>query len=60
MKGVIGTYRNSTGHREVDYDSPLIAASLILFADTLIKTVNNLEIKYKKRKSEELKLQASI
>lgn len=39
--GALGSFKNPSSHRDVDYTDPVIAASLILHANTLIKIIEN-------------------
>lgn len=39
--GALGSFKNPSSHRDVDYTDPVIAASLILHANTLIKIIES-------------------
>lgn len=39
IRGTIGTFKNPLSHRDVNYDDPVIAVGLILFANSLIQTI---------------------
>lgn len=39
MRGTIGTFKNPLSHRDVNYDDPVVAVGLILFANSLIQTI---------------------
>lgn len=43
--GVLGAFKNPSSHREVNYEDPVIAASLILFANTLIRIIERIALK---------------
>lgn len=58
--GALGSFKSPSSHRDVNYDDPIIAVSLILFANTLIKIIEKRAEEYKVRKAERLKLEASV
>lgn len=58
--GVLGSFKNPSSHRDVDYDDPVVAVSLILFANTLIKIIEKRADEYQVRKAKCLKFEASV
>ena len=43
FKGAIGLFKNPTSHRLVDYDHPTLASEVILFADLLLRLLDQVE-----------------
>jgi uncharacterized protein (TIGR02391 family) len=41
--GAIGTYKNPSSHRQVDYSDPSVAAEVVILADLLLRTLDELE-----------------
>jgi uncharacterized protein (TIGR02391 family) len=37
FRGAIGTFKNPSSHRAVDYDDPTLAAEVVLLADLLLR-----------------------
>lgn len=48
--GAIGAFKNPSSHRDIDYDDPAIASSLILFANTLLSIIDKRGNEYKRIK----------
>lgn len=40
FKGAIGTFKNPSSHRPVDYDDPTLAAEVVLLADLLLRLLD--------------------
>lgn len=57
--GALGAFKNPSSHRDVDYDDPVIATSLILFADTLLKIAKSRSEMYQADLIHDTKLTAS-
>jgi hypothetical protein len=38
--GAIGVFKNPPSHRQVDYANPTIAAEIVLFADLLLRMLD--------------------
>jgi hypothetical protein len=53
--GAIGYFRNPPSHRKVDYDTPTMAAEVVLLADLLLRLldrlVRNIEVEASMRAS---------
>jgi uncharacterized protein (TIGR02391 family) len=43
FKGAIGLFKNPTSHRPVDYDDPTMASEVVLFADLLLRLLDQVE-----------------
>lgn len=44
FSGVIGFYKSPSSHRDVDYEDPITAVSLILLANNLLKIIDQREV----------------
>jgi uncharacterized protein (TIGR02391 family) len=42
-RGAIGTFKNPSSHRAVDYDDPILAAEVVLLADLLLRLLDRVE-----------------
>lgn len=42
FSGAMGFYKNPASHRPVDYDDPVMASEVILFADLLLRTLDQI------------------
>lgn len=58
--GALGTFKNPSSHRDVNYDDPVVATSLILHANTLLQIVEQRRGGADQLEVENLKLQASV
>ncbi len=43
FRGAIGTFKNPTSHRLVEYEDPTLAAEVILLADLLLRMLDRIE-----------------
>jgi len=43
FRGAIGTFKNPSSHRAVDYDDPVLAAEVVLLADLLMRLLDRVE-----------------
>lgn len=43
FRGAIGTFKNPSSHRAVDYEDPVFAAEVVLFADLLLRLLDRVE-----------------
>jgi uncharacterized protein (TIGR02391 family) len=43
FRGAIGTFKNPTSHRPVEYDDPTLAAEVVLLADLLLRLLDRIE-----------------
>jgi uncharacterized protein (TIGR02391 family) len=43
FRGAIGTFKNPSSHRAVDYDDPVLAAEVVLLADLLLRLLDRIE-----------------
>lgn len=43
FRGAIGTFKNPTSHRPVEYDDPTLAAEVIFLADLLMRMLDRVE-----------------
>jgi len=40
FRGAIGTFKNPTSHRPIQYDDPTLAAEVVLLADLLLRLLD--------------------
>lgn len=57
--GALGAFKSPSSHRDVNYDDPVIATSLILHANTLLLIIEQRKILEEKTENENLRRQAS-
>lgn len=57
--GALGTFKNPSSHRDVNYDDPVIATGLILHAHTLLQIIEQRRLNAEEVDAEHQKLQAS-
>lgn len=57
--GALGTFKNPSSHRDVNYDDPIVATSLILHANTLLSIIEERKTIKESTDLENLKRQAS-
>ena len=43
FRGAIGTFKNPSSHRIVNYDDPVLAAEVVLLADLLMRLLDRVE-----------------
>jgi uncharacterized protein (TIGR02391 family) len=43
FRGAIGTFKNPSSHRAVNYDDPILAAEVVLLADLLMRLLDRVE-----------------
>jgi uncharacterized protein (TIGR02391 family) len=43
FRGAIGTFKNPTSHRPVEYDDPTLASEIVLLADLLLRLLDQIE-----------------
>jgi uncharacterized protein (TIGR02391 family) len=43
FRGAIGTFKNPSSHRAVDYEDPVLAAEVVLLADLLLRLLDRIE-----------------
>jgi uncharacterized protein (TIGR02391 family) len=43
FRGAIGTFKNPTSHRPVDYDDPTLASEVVLLADLLLRMLDRIQ-----------------
>jgi uncharacterized protein (TIGR02391 family) len=43
FRGAIGTFKNPTSHRPVEYDDPTLASEIVLLADLLMRLLDRIE-----------------
>lgn len=43
FRGAIGTFKNPSSHRAVDYDDPILASEVVLLADLLMRLLDQVE-----------------
>ena len=48
--GAVGLFKNPSSHREVDFDDPMLASEVILFADLLMRMLDGIEKRMKRPK----------
>ena len=51
FRGAIGTFKNPTSHRPVEYDDPTLAAEVIFLADLLMRMLDRVEDRRGTRRS---------
>ena len=54
VRGSLGTFKNPLSHRDLNYDDPVIATGLILFANSLLQTIKTRAQEYSIKLSESL------
>lgn len=45
FRGAIGTFKNPSSHRPVDYDDPTLASEVVLLADLLLRLLDRVEVR---------------